>query len=91
MSLDHALSAALVGVLPRLAGLQEPTPAPAPPTDAFTAKGKVLVDMICQGLHVPGLPQEEKAQLTSRLLAVLDRGIGRWEDEVTSAGVDEMA
>ena len=68
--------------------------ADAPPTVSAAPAAKRRrsePDMICQGLHVPGLAEEQKAQLTSRLLAVLDRGIGRWEEEVTSAGDDEMA
>ena len=88
VSLDHALSATLVGVLPRLAGMQAPPP-PPPPTDALSAAEDKVVELLCMGMNVAD--DANKKMLGETLRHVIDKRIARVNAMATSGGDDEMA
>ena len=87
VSLDHALSAALVGVLPRLAGMQAPPP-PPPPTDALSMMDEKTVELIVMGMNAADDARKEKlGKRCSMSLTCASRKYAM----TTSGGDDEMA
>jgi len=88
VSLDHALSAMMVGLLPSLPGLQQPN-APPPPTDALSTEDRATVDMIVMGMNAASDGIKEK--LGETLLQFIDSRIARVNAMATSGGDDEMA
>ena len=91
VSLDHALSAMMVGLLPSLPGLQQPPPPPPPPppTDALSTEDRATVELIIMGMNAASDGIKEK--LGETLLHVIDSRIARVNAMATSGGDDEMA
>jgi hypothetical protein len=94
VSLDHALGAAVVGILTKQqAGMQAPPP-PPPPTDALSAEDRETVELIVMGMNAASDGRKEK--LGETLQHVIDMRIARVNAMATSAmatsgGDDEMA
>ena len=88
VSLDQALSATLVGVLPRPVGMQAPPP-PPPPTDALSVVDEKTVDLIVKGMNAADDARKEK--LGETLQHIIDMRIAREYAMATSGGDDEMA
>ena len=93
VSLDHAISAAVVGILTKQAGMQAPPP-PPPPTDALSAEDRETVELIVMGMNAASDGRKEK--LGETLQHVIDMRIARVNAMATSAmatsgGDDEMA
>jgi hypothetical protein len=75
LSLDHALSATLVVVLHKLAGMQAPPP-PPPPTDALSAEDRKTVELIVMGMNAAS-SDACKEKLGGTLQHVIDMRIAR--------------
>jgi len=74
VTLDHALSAMMVGLLPSLPGLQQPK-APPPPTDALSTEDRETVELIVMGMNAASDACKEK--LGETLQHVIDMRIAR--------------
>jgi hypothetical protein len=74
LTLDHALSAMAVGLLPSLPGLQQPK-APPPPTDALSTEDRETVELIVMGMNAASDACKEK--LGETLRHVIDMRIAR--------------
>jgi hypothetical protein len=89
LSFDHALSAAVVSMLPRLPGMQAPPP-PPPPKDALSAEDRETVELIVMGINSAS-SDARKEKLAETLQHVIDMRIARMNAKATSGGDDEMA
>jgi hypothetical protein len=90
VSLDHALSAMMVGLLPSLPGLQQPK-APPPTMDASSTEDRISVELIVMAMNAPRASSALMDEMGARLQQVIDRRMARLDAMATSGGDDEMA